>query len=55
MKAGDLVRIPTAKCNGLIIEVSEETRQKTLTVMTEHGYFLEKIWEAHVKIINESR
>lgn len=55
VKKGDFVRIPQAKCNGLVIEVFDDTRQKTITVLTEHGYFFEKLWEAHVKVINESR
>ena len=55
MKVGDFVRIPQAKCNGLVVEVFEGKNHKTLTVMTDHGYFLEKLWEAHVRVINEDR
>ena len=51
MKVGDLVRVPQAKCNGIIIEIDDTHRQTNITVLTEHGYLLEKIWEAHVQII----
>ena len=55
MKVGDLVRIPTARCNGMIVEIDDSHRQTVVTVLTDYGYFLEKIWEAHVEVINESR
>ena len=55
MKVGDLVRIPTARCNAMIINIDDSHRQTVITVLTEHGYFLENIWEAHVEVINESR
>ncbi len=54
MKVGDLVRIPQARCNGLIVDIDDSHRQQTLTVMTEHGYILEKIWIAHAEVINET-
>ena len=55
MKLGDLVRIPAARCNGVIVEIDDSHRQKVVTVLTDHGYFLEKIWDAHVEVISESR
>ena len=55
MKVGDLVRVPQARCNGLIIEIDDSHRQKSVTVMTEHGYILERIWIAHVEALDESR
>lgn len=54
MKVGDLVRVPTARCNGLIIDIDDSHRQKSVTVMTEHGYVLEKIWIAHVEVLDEN-
>ncbi len=53
MKVGDLVRVPQAKCNGIIIEIDDSHRQKVVTVLTEHGYFLENIWDAHVSLIED--
>ena len=55
MKIGDLVRIPEAKCNALIVELDDSHRQTTVTVVTEHGYVLERLWSARVKVINEVR
>ena len=53
MKVGDLVRIPEAKCNGIVIEVDDTHRQTSLTIMTEHGYVLEKVWQARVQKLQE--
>ena len=55
MKVGDLVKIPAARCNGIIVEIDDSHRQTVVTVLTEHGYFLEKIWNAHVEVISENR
>ena len=55
MKIGDLVRLPQARCNVLIIDIDDSHRQKNITVMTEHGYILERIWIEHVEPIDESR
>ena len=55
MKVGDLVRITVAKYNGIIIDVDDSHRQTVVTVMTEHGHILEKLWSEHVEVISESR
>ncbi len=55
VKIGDLVRVPEAKCNALIVELDDSHRQTTVTVVTEHGYVLERLWSARVKVINEVR
>ena len=51
-KIGDLVRVPSAKCNGIIVEENREHRQMSLTVLTEHGYLLKNIWFGLVEVIN---
>ena len=55
MKVGDFVRIPEAHCNALIIDIDDSHRQKAVTVMTEHGYILERIWIARIEVIDEDR
>jgi len=55
MKVGDLVRVPEARCKGIIVDIDDTHRQTSVTVMTEHGYVLEKVWSARVKVINEDR
>ena len=55
MKVGDLVRVPEARCNGIIVDIDDTHRQILVTVMTEHGYILEKVWSARVKVTSESR
>ena len=53
MKVGDLVKVPEARCKGIIIDIDDSHRQTTVTVMTEHGYILEKVWSARVVTIND--
>tara|TARA_A100001011_G_C13799418_1_gene630372 strand:- start:266 stop:433 length:168 start_codon:yes stop_codon:yes gene_type:complete len=52
IKIGDMVRVPTAKCSGIVVDLDNTHRQQVLTIMTEHGYILEKIWFGHAEVIN---
>jgi hypothetical protein len=53
MKVGDLVKVPEARCNGIIVDIDDSHRQTTVTVMTEHGYILERVWSARVEVIDD--
>ena len=53
MKVGDLVRVPEARCMGIILNIDDTHRQTSVTVMTEHGYILDKVWSARVEVISD--
>ena len=53
MKVGDLVKVPEARCKGIIVDIDDSHRQTTVTVMTEHGYILERVWSARVEVIDD--
>jgi hypothetical protein len=60
MKVGDLVRYKKWKDHGtvqrqpgIIIEVDDSHRQKTVTVLNADGIFVEKVWIGLIEVVNE--